>query len=855
MKKKSIIFIVISIFILVSLYFVLNKKTNLNLNEEELEWLNKNRNSIRVLPDPNAEPLEFFDNGRFKGIAADFIKLIEKKMNSRFKIEESEHWESVFNRVKKGERAVLTAMVETENRKKDFIFTQSYFELKVIVLSKDNLDIRNLHNKKIVLVKGYAANETVEKNYSKDNELIYIDNIAEGLKMISLSRGDVFVIDNLTAAAYIKKEKIYDLKVIYEFPETFEMKMAVNKKYKILQSILNKSLNSISKREKNEIYDKWLTYKELIFWEKNKKIIIIVFTIFVLIILWNLSLYFMVKRRTRDLRITSNIFGNSSEGIVITDQNGEIIKVNKSFQEMTGYDESELIGENPRIIKSEKHEDQFYKNMWKDLLTVGEWKGEVWNRRKNGEVYPVWLLINALKNNKNEVINYVSIAQDLTIFKENQDNINWLSNHDIITGLPNQTLFRDRIKLEREEIENTDEKFAIIYINVDNFKFINDAFGYAKGDQVLYDIAQRIKKILKSKCILSRISGDEYGIMVSHLENIRELEEIAKSILKDFKIPFKIKDKEVLITASLGLAIYPEDVVEEESIINAGHLALKHAKTLGKNNYSFYMKHLNRESSKRLKMEYHLKNVILKDELYINYQPQIDIKTGLLTGVEALLRWNNSELGIISPGVFIPLAEETGMIIPIGQWMLKKACSDMKLLHELGFDKVNLSANLSVIELKQNDFIKKVSDILKETEFNPMFLEFEITEGFLLENEKMNREKLEKIKKAGIKISIDDFGTGFSSLGYLKRFSFDKLKIDQSFIRNIPNREDESISKTIIQLANNLNLKVIAEGVETKEQYEFLKENSCDEIQGYYFSKPLAYSDLINYLLRNNKIK
>ena len=557
-----------------------------------------------------------------------------------------------------------------------------------------------------------------------------------------------------------------------------------------------------------------------------------------------------LKKDRENIYMNSAVFNTVRDGIFLSDKDGLILNANKAMTEITGYTKEEMMGKRPNLFKSEKHSAVFYTEMWKRLESRGEWRGEIWNKRKNGEVYPAFMSISTINDEKGKFLNYISIMEDLTSIKESQKNIEKLSNYDFLTGFPNQILFKDRLEQAIIHARKHGDMFTILQIDIDNFKLINDTFGYTTGDELIKKAAERINTRVGEFDTISRISGDEFIIIIQELKKIDEAAVIAQKIINDFKSPFEIEEKEIFITVSIGISVYPNDGEESESLMKNSNAALRYSKNQGRSNYQFYSQEQNRESFERLEMESALRHAVEKEEFILYYQPQVDVETQKIIGMEALVRWMHPDLGMVSPAKFIPVAEETGIITSLGEWVLYNACMQNKLWQEQGYDKITVSVNLSPMQVKQSEIIDIIGKIIETTDLAPEFLELEITEGVLMSHNNSILKRLEDIKSRGIKIAIDDFGTGYSSLSYLRKFPMDKLKIDQCFVREIPENDNGAIAKVVIGLAKSLNMKVIAEGVETEEQFEFLKENGCEEIQGYYFGKPLPPAEF-EILLKN----
>ncbi|NLK62900.1 MAG: EAL domain-containing protein [Fusobacteria bacterium] len=559
-----------------------------------------------------------------------------------------------------------------------------------------------------------------------------------------------------------------------------------------------------------------------------------------------------IEKKEKEVSIVSIFFNISKDGMFVTDKDGLMININKSFTKITNYELEDIKNKYHHIfdIKGNNTEN-FKEEIEKELLDKGIWEGEVWLNKKNGEEFLAWLSAVTIKNKKGKVEYFLGSIEDLTSYKEKQENISWLSNYDALTGLPNQTLFREKLNQFVKKYEINKKRFALMYIDVNNFKVINENLGYEKGDAVLFMLAERLKNIISPVFLLSRISGDHFLLLIPYFDTLKELEDHAKKILYSFSEKFLFEEKEFFINLSLGIAIYPEDLSGNESIIHSAFKALKHSKSQGKNSYQFYSSELSTNIKERLKMDSALRESIKNNELFLNYQPQLDLQTGEVVGMEALLRWKSKEFGLVSPMIFIPLAEENGMIVQIGDWVLSKACEDIKKILDMNFN-IRISVNLSPIQFKQINLLSTIQNTLKKWEVPPHFVELEITEGIFLENIKKNIYILNEIRNMSIKIALDDFGTGYSSLSYLQNFKFDRLKLDQSFVRNMDKNENRKICETIIDLAHKLGLKAIAEGVETEEHFNFLKEKGCDEIQGYYFSRPISYEDVVELIKKTN---
>lgn len=548
------------------------------------------------------------------------------------------------------------------------------------------------------------------------------------------------------------------------------------------------------------------------------------------------------KRMEEKLRMASKVIESTADGVFVTDSKSVIQSVNPALLKITGFSEEELVGNKPNIWRSEHHDKSFYQTMWANLLKDGHWHGEIWNRRKSGEPFPARLTISAIEDAKGVATHYACTMHDMTEIKESQREVEHRAYHDALTGLPNRQLFLDRLDqaINRAKIEK--HIFGVLFIDLDNFKKINDSMGHAAGDEVLKDVAGRLTSSSREADTVARLSGDEFAVIVEKIEFEQEAGIIALRTKEMFAKPFIQSGEELFLSVSIGIALYPANGKTAEEILKNADMAMYQVKKLGKDGLHYFTESLNEAAQKRLNLEKNLRRAVTNDEFVVYYQPKVDFQTGKITGMEALVRWIQPDGTIVSPADFIPVAEETGMIIPIGKTVFKKACRQAVKLQKITDTPIRVAVNLSARQFQQKGVINMVKSILKSTGMEPSQLEIEITESMVMTDMETAIETMNAFSDMGIHISIDDFGTGYSSLGYLKRFPIDSLKIDQSFVRDIvgdANNDSEKIASAIIAMSKSLNLKVIAEGVETVEQRDFLRDQGCDEMQGYLFSKPV----------------
>lgn len=548
-------------------------------------------------------------------------------------------------------------------------------------------------------------------------------------------------------------------------------------------------------------------------------------------------------------RLSSTVFDNSSDAIMVSDRHNRIISVNTAFCEITGYTREDVLGKDPKMLSAGRQPHEFYLELWNSLREAGKWNGEIWNRRKTGELYPEWLSISTVRNNQGEITHYVGIFSDITERKQAEERVRHLAHYDALTDLPNRTLFHDRLQQALIQAQRGHEQVAVMFIDLDRFKVINDTLGHSVGDLLLQAVAHRLTNCVRQGDTVCRQGGDEFVILLPEIGRAEDAALVAQKILDSVSQPFFLDGHELHISSSIGISFFPSDGGTVEALMKNADVAMYRAKDLGRNNFQFYLSDMNARSFEKLALENNLRHALAHDELELYYQPLVDAGDGKLIGAEALLRWHHPELGLLHPAQFIPLAEETGMIVPIGEWVLRSACTQAQAWLKQGHAPLRMSVNLSARQFRQLDLAGSVRKILDETGFAAHSLELEVTESTLMQNIEENVMTLKDLKSMGIGIAVDDFGTGYSSLNYLKRLPIDTLKIDRSFVGDVTvNRDDAAIVNAIISLARSLALRVVAEGVENQEQQAFLEDHHCDEMQGYHFSHPLPAPQFVELL-------
>ncbi len=560
------------------------------------------------------------------------------------------------------------------------------------------------------------------------------------------------------------------------------------------------------------------------------------------------------KIAEENLRINAQVFEFSREGIITTDADNRILTVNKAFTEITGYQPEEVIGKNPRMLASGTISKAFYREMWQQINEQGYWQGEVLNRRKNGEFYSERLSISTVRDKDGKIAQHIGIISDLSEHKEAEQRIEFLSNFDPLTQLPNRNLLSDRARLALAAAKRNKTSLALMYIDLDRFKIVNESLGLSVGDALLKEIAKRLLNALRPEDTVSRHGGDEFIIMMPNTD-AEGAAHVAKKILEIIARPFSFAEQRITLTSSIGIAEFPQDGDQFEQLAQSADAALYRAKQAGRNNFQFFTQQMHEQAYEVLQIENELRLALENNEFRLYYQPQVDTITSEIVGIEALIRWQHPKKGLISPASFIPIAEETSLINEIGNWVLNTALKQLAEWQDAGIAIVPVAINLSIVQFRQDSLYQTVCDALRETKLPPSMLELEMTESIAMEDSQRTVRILKQFNALGVSLSIDDFGTGYSSLSYLKKFSVDKLKIDQSFVRDMEfHPEDTSIITAIIGMAKGLGFKTIAEGVETKQQLEFLRQSQCDQIQGYLFSAPLPAEDFAQ-LLRQGKLQ
>ena len=553
------------------------------------------------------------------------------------------------------------------------------------------------------------------------------------------------------------------------------------------------------------------------------------------------------RQQEAQLLLAERVFAHSSEALLITDRAGVIINVNKAFSLITGYPREEAVGQTPRILKSNRHDEAFYRTMWTSVAEKGSWEGEVWDQRKGGEIYPKWLSITVVRDSHGDILNYIGCFSDITERKAAQEKIEYQAHHDALTSLPNRLLLRDRFVHAREQARRTGRSIAFMFLDLDHFKRINDSLGHRIGDDLLIAAVKRLRSCLRECDTLSRQGGDEFILILNDIDGKETAAKVAEKIITSLNQAFEIGLHSLNTSVSIGIALSPLDGDDFDSLLQKSDTAMYVSKERMRGTFSFFHQAMDDSAKRRLDLSNSLRRALSAKQFQLVYQPQVYADSGRVFGAEALLRWYPEDRAPISPTEFIPLAEEIGMILPIGEWVIGQACEQARRWRDDGLN-CRIAVNVSGVQIYRDDIVAAVQRAARCAGISPELIQVELTESTLIEDSLLVQDAISGLKAIGASVAIDDFGTGYSSLAYLKRFRVDKLKIDRSFIADAcSNEESAAMTRAVISIAHSLNMRSIAEGVETPEQLAFIRQAGCNEVQGYFYSQPLATADFLKF--------
>lgn len=556
-----------------------------------------------------------------------------------------------------------------------------------------------------------------------------------------------------------------------------------------------------------------------------------------------------------NLRMADRVFESALEGIMVTDRHARIERVNQAFTRLTGYTEDEVVGRDPGLLSSGRQTPDFYKQLWHSLTTDGHWQGEIWNRRKTGELFLEYLTITSIRDNEGEISHYAAIFSDITQRRQAEERLGYLATHDVLTDLANRALFEERLAHAIAQAKRLDRKVAVMYLDLDRFKLVNDTLGHNAGDEVLKMVAGRIVAEVRASDTVARMGGDEFALVLEDVEDVRDVGRIARKLLDEVGRAIEIGGREIFVTPSIGISIYPDDGAEAEQLILLADQAMYGAKSRGRNVFQFFESTMTSSAMEQLEMLGELRHALDQDEFRLFYQPQYDLTSGRIVGVEALLRWLHPRRGLVQPGEFIGLAERSALIVPIGRWVLREACRQARRWLDDGFEFGRVSVNVSARQCFTDHFLSDLTTILSETALPAEYLQLELLESMAMNTREEIAILLRELATRGISLAIDDFGTGYSSLVYLKDLPVDTLKIDRSFLTDCGSGSpDDAIVRAIVAMGRALGLDVVMEGVETERQLAFLREIGCHQVQGFLFARPQPAEQLVEISLRRGKV-
>ncbi|MBC7908529.1 MAG: EAL domain-containing protein [Rhodospirillaceae bacterium] len=557
------------------------------------------------------------------------------------------------------------------------------------------------------------------------------------------------------------------------------------------------------------------------------------------------------KRLEDHMRLAATVFENSGDGLFVTDAHSHIVHVNPAFTEITGYQPEDVMGKTPKVLSSGRHEPDFYEHMWEELRAVGKWQGEIWDRRKSGEMFAGWQNIAVVRNSLGEITNYVAVISDITSRKQVEERLSYQANHDPLTRLPNRTLFQERLSRAVARAHRNQSLVALLFIDLDRFKQVNDTLGHLAGDLLLQQVSERLTGATRQGDTVARLGGDEFTVILEDVQDPRDAAMVAHKILHMLAEPFDLDGPIANISSSIGVALYPADAGDPQSLIKLADAAMYRAKHLGRNCCQFHSEAVNAEAFERLALKNALRVALDHDEFLLHYQPIFDFKTGKVVAVEALLRWRHPEVGMVVPAQFLALAEDTGLIVPIGNWVLKTACAQAKAWRNAGHGPLALHVNLSARQLREPELIENIAEALEASGLPPSALVLEVSESSVVDKGHDTDAIFARFTALGLGMAIDEFGSGYSSFAFLRHLPAKVLKMAQGFVRNVANSTDDTeIATAIVAVARGLHMSVVAPGVETPEQLAFLASFGCDRVQGFLLARPMPADEIDEILAR-----
>ncbi|MFZ2404853.1 MAG: EAL domain-containing protein [Methylobacter sp.] len=829
------------------------KSSKLNFTPEEKAWLQAHP-VIRVGIDRDFAPYEWIDDqGNYVGLSADYIALVEQRLGVKFEIVKDKSWTEILEMAQRGALDMISNANKTPERERYLIFTEAYLNTPAVIIGDSNNGfigtLDRLNGKRVALEKGYFMQELLMHDHP-EIRLISAENVHDALSMVSSGKADAYIGDAASANYAIRKEGMLNLSFSGEANYKSLHRMAVTKANPELASLLAKALVDIPQPEKEAIQNRWMSLK----YEPGIKTETVLFyaagalSLLVLIAGWNMLLRREISRRKQvedGQRMAASVFASTQEGILITDAQRNIIDLNPAFCNITGYSRDEVLGKNPSLLKSGLHDDRFYEAMWQAINRQGYWRGEVWNRRKGGEIFAEWLTISAVADKQGKITHYIGTSSDITQLKEQERKLELIAHYDPLTGVPNRILLADRMHLAFAQTKRENCLMAVGYLDLDGFKPVNDRLGHEAGDQLLIEIALRIKNALREGDTIARLGGDEFVFLLLGLDKVEDCEITLHRLLEVISEPVALRYQTVSVSASIGISIFPEDNTDPDTLLRHADQAMYQAKQEGKNCFHIYNLELDRQLHAHREALNRIELALENEEFELFFQPKVDMQQGVVFGAEALIRWRHPERGLVMRGDFLPLIEGHELATKLDAWVIDKALQHMETWLDLGLQ-LQISVNITARTLQTDDFVLQLYYAFERyPAAKPDHFELEILETQALSDLTLTSLVIKDCQALGVQFALDDFGTGYSSLSYLRHLSVETLKIDQTFVRDMLEDEDDlAIVQGVIGLSESFQRQVIAEGVESIEHGIALLHMGCYHAQGYGIAKPMPASDL-----------
>jgi len=834
-----------------------DQQNKLNFTPAERAWLQAHP-VIRVGVDRDFAPYEWIDaKGALVGLSADYIALVERRLGVKFDIVKDKPWAEIIEMAQRGELDMLSNANKTPERERYLIFTETYLNTPIIIVS-DNNDgfvgsLDRLDGKRVTLERGYFIQELLMHDHP-EIKLVPADNVHDALNMVSSGKADAYLGDAASANYAVKREGMLNLSFSGDTHYKSLHRMAATKANPELASLLDKALADIPQAEKEIIQNRWMSLKyepgiktETVLLYASAALLVLTF-----IVGWNMRLRREIWQRKQveeGQRMAASVFAGTQEGILITDAQCNIIDTNPAFTSITGYSRDEVLGKKPNLLKSGLHDAGFYQEMWQTIDRQGYWRGEVWNRKKGGEVFAEWLTISAVTDKRNKITHYIGASSDITQLKEHERKLELIAHYDPLTGVPNRILLADRMHLAFAQTRRDNCLMAVGYLDLDGFKPVNDRLGHEAGDQLLIEIAQRIKNALREGDTVARLGGDEFVFLLLGLEKVEDCEITLHRLLKVISEPVVLRNQPVSVSASIGISIFPEDDTDPDTLLRHADQAMYQAKQQGKNCFHIYNLELDRQLHAHREALNRVEQALENEEFELYFQPKVDMQQGAVFGAEALIRWRHPERGLVMPDDFLPLLENHELAIRLDAWVIDKALQHMENWQSRGLE-LQISINITARSLQTDDFVLQLYYAFERyPATKPAYFELEILETQALSDLTLTSQVIKDCQSLGVQFALDDFGTGYSSLSYLKHLSVETLKIDQTFVRDMLEDDDDlAIVQGVIGLAESFRRQVIAEGVESIAHGIALLQMGCRHGQGYGIAKPMPASELAAWI-------